>query len=72
MNRNNWIPTSSGLLPDDNEDVQVTYLGFEDGKPYCNEFAYVYDGKWHWSSDGEISMVKITAWRYNNDPYVGN
>ena len=26
MKNNNWIPVSSGLLPDDMEDVQVTFI----------------------------------------------
>lgn len=66
--KNNWIPVSSGLFPDDLEDVQVTYIGFRDQKPYCDAFAYRDSGKWHWSFDGEPA-VPITAWRYNCEPY---
>lgn len=26
MENNNWIPVSSGLFPDEQEDVQVTFI----------------------------------------------
>lgn len=38
MKNNNWIPISSGLFPEDMEDVQVTYLGYYNEKPYCDAF----------------------------------
>lgn len=28
MENNNWIPVSSGIFPDDMEDVQVTFIGY--------------------------------------------
>ena len=64
-----WIPVSSGNLPDEGKSVQVTYIGYYDKEPYCDEFAYIENGKWHWKDDGEIPKVKITAWRYNETPY---
>lgn len=35
MENNNWISVSSGLYPDDNEYVQVTFIGYNDGLPHC-------------------------------------
>ena len=37
---NNWIPIASGIYPPEKEIVQVTYLGYTDNIPYCDEFAY--------------------------------
>lgn len=75
MNNNDWIPVSSGLLPDEGEVVQVTYLGYYDHKPYCDEFAYVYEGKWYWCHEDENNncevKVEITAWKHNCEPYEG-
>lgn len=72
MKNNGWIPVSSGLFPEEKEIVQVTFIGFNDGKPYCDEFAYIENGSWHWvyDSDDEV-RVKITAWKYNCKPYMG-
>ena len=70
MKNNNWIPVSSGLYPDDGEKVQVTYLGWYDKKPYCDEFAYRLDGGWLWSTDDSEVKVEIIAWKYNCEPYV--
>ena len=44
MKNNSWTPISTGLLPDDMEDVQVTYIGYNDHEPYCDAFAYRNDG----------------------------
>ena len=71
MKNNNWIPVSTGLYPDDNEIVQVTYLGYYDQNYYCDAFAYRYNGKWFWNEDDGDVKVKITAWRYNCEPYQG-
>lgn len=71
MENNKWVSVSSGLYPDDMEDVQVTFIGYVDHLPYCTEFAYRNDGKWYWTSDDSQPKVEITAWRYNCDPYVG-
>lgn len=69
MNNEKWIPVRTGCFPKDKEHVQVTYIGFNDQKPYCNEFAYREDGKWYWSSDDSYVIVDITAWKYNCKPY---
>lgn len=70
-NNNEWIPLTSGKLPEEEVDVQVTYLGYYDGKPYCNEFAYMKEGHWRWSSNDElITYVEITAWKPNCEPYI--
>lgn len=66
---NNWIPVSSGLFPEDGEDVQVTYLGYYDEQPYCDNFAYITNGIWYWSADDEKVERKITAWKKNCEPY---
>lgn len=64
-----WIPVSSGVLPDDKENVQVTYLGYYDKIPYCEAFAYRDKGSWYWSLDDSDVVVEITAWKYNCKPY---
>lgn len=66
-----WIPVRSGLLPEDNEEVQVTYTGYHDKQPYCNEFAYLESNIWYWAVIEEKVMVDITAWRHNCEPYRG-
>ena len=69
MKNNNWIPVSSGLFPEDMEDVQVTYIGHDDHLPYCDAFAYRDRKDWFWSFDGSEVEVRITAWRVNCEPY---
>jgi len=69
MENNEWIPVSSGLLPKEREAVQVTYLGYIDNKPYCDEFAYMLDGQWLWCHDDYNPQVKIVAWKRNCAPY---
>ena len=71
MKNNSWTPVSSGLFPDDMEDVQVTYLGYVDNKPHCDAFAFRSDGKWHWTQSDDDVQVKITAWKRNCEPYDG-
>lgn len=68
--KNNWIPINSGLLPNNMEDVQVTYLGYYDEKPYCDNFAYIKNGIWYWSANDEKVEVRITAWKKNCEPYI--
>ena len=69
MEKNDWIPVKSGILPKEREPVQVTYLGYTDNKPYCDEFAYMLDGKWLWNSNDFEPKVKIIAWKRNCEPY---
>lgn len=66
-----WNPVDNNNFPQDELAVQVTYLGYYDGKPYCDEFAYRLKGNWYWKSDDELVGVPITAWRYNCKPYSG-
>lgn len=71
MNKNNWIPVSSGLMPDEREDVQVTFIGYNDNAPHCEAFAYINEGIWYWSLDDSTVKVEITAWKHNCEPYNG-
>lgn len=69
---NSWIPLTSNKYPPVGVSVQVTYLGCDDGKPYCDEFAYNNGhgrDDWRWSSDNSDVEVRILAWRYNDDAY---
>ena len=66
-----WIPTKFGVFPKDLEMVQVTYLGCFDSAPHCDEFAYRDEGKWYWVNGHDKVEVKITAWKYMNEPYKG-
>ena len=60
-------------MPKANQHVQVTYLGYHDNLPYCNEFAYLTEyGDWLWSHDDESVIVKIIAWKPMCEPYKGN
>ena len=71
MENNNWTSVSSGLYPDDMEDVQVTFIGYNDHAPHCEAFAYRNEGKWYWSLDDSDVNVEITAWKHNCEPYDG-
>lgn len=69
MHSENWIPVSSGIYPNDFENVQVTYLGCYDNKPYCDGFAFRVEGAWSWSITDSECEVEITAWKPNCEPY---
>lgn len=71
MSNREWIPVLSGLYPDDMEDVQVTFIGYNDHMPHCEAFAYRNEGVWYWSLDDTRVTVKITAWKINCEPYNG-
>lgn len=66
---NNWIPVSSGLFPEDEKDVQVTFIGYNDHAPHCEGFAFRYEGNWYWTLDEREVKVEITAWKENCEPY---
>lgn len=67
-----WIPTKFGVFPAVRKMVQVTYRSYNNGRPLCDEFAYMEeDGVWRWGHDDEVPKVKITAWKYINEPYTG-
>lgn len=67
--KNDWIPVSSGNLPEEFEEVHVTYIRHDNGEPCSNAFAYYYDNKWYWAIYEEEVKVKITAWRPMHEPY---
>lgn len=68
-----WIPVKSGKFPKKGKDVQVTYIGYNDHKPYCDGFAHYINGQWYWSEswcdDKEPVKVEITAWK-KCKPYI--
>ena len=68
-NNNNWIPIEAGFIPEDKENVQVTFLGYNDHKPYCDAFAYIEKGIWYQTLDDSPVRVEITAWRFSCEPY---
>lgn len=69
MNKNDWIPVKTGKYPEELEDVQVTFIGYNDHVPHCEGFAYMNEGKWYWTFDDHETNVKIIAWKYNCAPY---
>lgn len=72
QNNNDWIPVSSNVFPEENVDVQVTYLSYNTNEPLCNSFAYYDNGKWYWTEDDSEVLVIITAWKENCEPYRGD
>lgn len=72
MENNNWIPVSSGLFPEDEKNVQVTFIGYNDHAPHCEGFAFRYEGNWYWTLDENKVKVEITAWKNPGEPYNEN
>ncbi len=86
--KNDWIPCEKELPECDNDsfvmssgryyscEAFVTFLGYQDGKPYVANSTALYcdDGKWYWGNyeDGveEESLVEITAWMPKPEPYA--
>lgn len=68
-NKGEWIPTNFGYYPQNGERVQITYLGYMDGKPHCDEIAYRIGDEWRWGDDGGKANVQITAWKHIGEPY---
>lgn len=64
-----WIPIASGIYPPEREIVQVTYLGYTDNIPYCDEFAYRSKKLWYWTNSDEKVNVDIIAWKKKCEPY---
>lgn len=48
--------------PKDMTPVLVTYLGYNDKKPYNNEVAYIENGEWYWNCTDDLVKVEITHW----------
>ena len=66
---NDWIPVSSGELPEEYKTVHVTFLGYNDNAPYCDMCAYRIGKNWFWAYNEESICVKITAWKPICEPY---
>lgn len=64
-----WVPVNTGLFPEEQEAVQVTYLGYNDHKPHCDAFAFLENGKWYWSLDEGDVKVPIIAWQQTGEAY---
>ena len=64
-----WIPIASGIYPPEKEVVQVTYLGYNNNMPYCDEFAYRSKRLWYWTNSDKEVNVDIIAWKKNCKPY---
>lgn len=66
-----WIPVENEV-PDIYENVQVTYLGYEDNRLYSDGVAYIDDcGNWCWEFDDSTVRCEITAWMPLPEPYKG-
>lgn len=65
---NGWIPIEDHY-PNDEEEVQVTYLGFHSNQPHCGSCAYRVDGKWYWEESEEELRVRVIAWKPKDKPY---
>lgn len=68
MDNNNWISVGSAL-PEDRENVQVTYIGCPDNVHYCDAFAYLDRGTWYWTVNDDKCSVPVIAWKKNCEPY---
>ena len=66
-----WTAVSSGKYPEENLDVQVTFIDANSGIPLSCSYAYRCDNQWYWTLDSTPVNVEITAWRYNDEPYQG-
>lgn len=67
---NGWIPCSSGRLPEENTDVEVTVEEIADdvgGKRYYNVRSWLQDGQWVIKKNPYNPTV--IAWKYPTEPY---
>lgn len=67
---NDWIPISSGRLPKECEDVEVTVEEINEvgEKQYYNARSWLQDGRWVIKKNPYNPTV--IAWRYPTQPYV--
>ena len=69
-NHNGWISCSSGRLPEENTDVEVTVEEIADdvgGKRYYNVRSWLQDGQWVIKKNPYNPTV--IAWKYPTEPY---
>ena len=67
---NGWIPCSSGRLPEENKDVEVTVEETSDvtgRKRYYNARSWLQDGQWVIKKNPYNPTV--IAWKYPTEPY---
>ena len=67
---NGWIPCSSGRLPEENTDVEVTIEEIANdvgGKRYYNARSWLQDGQWVIKKNPYNPTV--IAWKYPTEPY---
>lgn len=67
---NGWIPCSSGRLPEENADVEVTIEEIANdvgGKRYYNVRSWLQDGQWVIKKNPYNPTV--IAWKYPTEPY---
>lgn len=64
-----WISVND-RLPSKETPVLVTYIGYNDGRPYSDHIACICDGKWRWwdCEPGAEARVEITHWAPLPDP----
>lgn len=70
QHNNGWIPCSSGRLPKENADVEVTIEEIANdvgGKRYYNVRSWLQDGQWVIKKNPYNPTV--IAWKYPTDPY---
>lgn len=66
-----WIPVEE-RMPDYMQKVLVTYVGWDDGKYYCDGVAfYNFSSRWMWALDSSYVDVKIISWMPLPEPYQG-
>ena len=67
---NGWIPCSSGKLPEENKDVEVTVEEIANevgGKRYYTVRSWLQDGQWVIKKNPYHPTV--IAWKYPTEPY---
>lgn len=69
VKENRWIPVEE-RMPDYMQKVLVTYVGWDDGKYYCDGVAfYNFSSRWMWALDSSYVDVKIISWMPLPEPY---